>query len=38
MEDNPKFTMARLSLVSGLVGVLASGLAILGVRAAEEMR
>ena len=38
MEDNPKFTIARLSLVSGLVGVLASGLAILGVRAAEEMR
>ncbi|MCW5677098.1 MAG: arginine--tRNA ligase [Xanthobacteraceae bacterium] len=38
IEDNPKFTMARLSLVSGLVGVLASGLAILGVRAAEEMR
>jgi arginyl-tRNA synthetase len=38
MEDNPKFTMARLSLVSGLVGILASGLAILGVRAAEEMR
>jgi arginyl-tRNA synthetase len=38
MEDNPKFTIARLSLVKGLVGVLASGLAILGVRAAEEMR
>ena len=38
MEDNPKFTIARLSLVSGLVGVLASGLAILGVKAAEEMR
>jgi arginyl-tRNA synthetase len=38
MEDNPKSTIARLSLVQGLVGVLASGLAILGVRAAEEMR
>jgi arginyl-tRNA synthetase len=38
IEDNPKFTMARLSLVKGLTGVLASGLAILGVRAAEEMR
>lgn len=38
IEDNAKFTMARLSLVSGLTGVLASGLAILGVRAAEEMR
>ena len=38
IEDNPKFTIARLSLVSGLVGVLASGLAILGVKAAEEMR
>ena len=38
IEDNPKFTIARLSLVGGLVGVLASGLAILGVKAAEEMR
>jgi arginyl-tRNA synthetase len=38
IEDNPSLTVARLSLVQGLVGVLASGLAILGVRAAEEMR
>ncbi len=38
IEDNPSLTIARLSLVQGLVGVLASGLAILGVRAAEEMR
>jgi arginyl-tRNA synthetase len=38
IEDNPTLTVARLSLVQGLVGVLASGLAILGVRAAEEMR
>jgi len=38
MEDNAKFTIARLSLVQGLVAILASGLAILGVRAVEEMR
>ncbi len=38
IEDNPRLTTARLSLVHGLVAVLASGLAILGVRAAEEMR
>lgn len=38
MEDNAKFTIARLSLIRGLVAVLASGLAILGVRAVEEMR
>jgi arginyl-tRNA synthetase len=38
IEDNPSLTLARLSLVQGLVTALASGLAILGVRAAEEMR
>jgi arginyl-tRNA synthetase len=38
IEDNPSLTLARLSLVQGLVVTLASGLAILGVRAAEEMR
>jgi arginyl-tRNA synthetase len=38
IEDNTRLTLARLSLVHGLVAVLASGLAILGVRAAEEMR
>jgi arginyl-tRNA synthetase len=38
IEDNPRLTSARLSLVHGLVAVLAAGLAILGVRAAEEMR
>jgi arginyl-tRNA synthetase len=38
IEDNPRLTLARLSLVYGLVAVLAAGLAILGVRAAEEMR
>jgi arginyl-tRNA synthetase len=38
IEDNPRLTLARLSLVHGLVAVLAAGLAILGVRAAEEMR
>jgi arginyl-tRNA synthetase len=30
--------MARLSLVQGIVTVLASGLALLGVEAPEEMR
>ena len=38
IEDNPRLTVARLSLIQGIVSVLASGLAILGVRAAEEMR
>ncbi len=36
--DDPEITLARLALVRGVVGVLASGLKILGVRAVEEMR
>ena len=36
--DDPKITMARLALVQGVVTVLASGLALLGVEAPEEMR
>jgi arginyl-tRNA synthetase len=36
--DDPPLTMARLTLVYGIVLVLASGLAILGVGAPEEMR
>jgi arginyl-tRNA synthetase len=36
--DDPQITMARLALVQGVVTVLASGLALLGVEAPEEMR
>jgi arginyl-tRNA synthetase len=36
--DDPQLTLARLALVQGVVGVLASGLALLGVEAPEEMR
>jgi arginyl-tRNA synthetase len=36
--DDREITLARLALVQGVVGVLASGLKILGVRAPEEMR
>ena len=36
--DDPQITMARLALVQGIVTVLASGLALLGVAAPEEMR
>jgi arginyl-tRNA synthetase len=36
--DDPQMTMARLALVQGVVTVLASGLALLGVEAPEEMR
>jgi arginyl-tRNA synthetase len=38
MPDDPIVTMARAALVHGVAAVLASGLAILGVRAPEEMR
>jgi arginyl-tRNA synthetase len=38
MFDDPQMTLARLALVQGVVGVLASGLALLGVGAPEEMR
>jgi arginyl-tRNA synthetase len=36
--DDPQITMARLALVQGVVTVIASGLALLGVDAPEEMR
>ncbi len=38
IQDDPKLTLARLALVQGVVTVLASGLALLGVEAPEEMR
>lgn len=38
MPDDPILTVARAALVQGVATVLASGLAILGVRAPEEMR
>ena len=38
IENDPDTTMARLALVQGIVTVLASGLALLGVEAPEEMR
>ncbi|MBN8958961.1 MAG: arginine--tRNA ligase [Rhizobiales bacterium] len=36
--DDPTITAARLALVQGIVNVLASGLALLGVEAPQEMR
>jgi arginyl-tRNA synthetase len=38
IEDDPDMTLARLALVQGVVTVLASGLAVLGVGAPDEMR
>ena len=38
IQNDPLMTMARLALVQGVVTVLASGLALLGVEAPEEMR
>jgi arginyl-tRNA synthetase len=38
IQNNPELTVARLALVQGVAGVLASGLALLGVTAPEEMR
>ena len=38
IQDDPQLTAARLALVQGIVTVLASGLAILGVGAPDEMR
>ena len=38
IQDDPETTKARLALVQGIVTVLASGLALLGVAAPEEMR
>jgi arginyl-tRNA synthetase len=38
IQNDPELTRARLALVEGIVIVLASGLALLGVEAPEEMR
>jgi arginyl-tRNA synthetase len=38
IQDDPQLTFARLALVQGIVTVLASGLASLGVGAPQEMR
>jgi arginyl-tRNA synthetase len=38
IRDDPQLTLTRLALVQGIVTVLASGLASLGVRAPQEMR
>jgi arginyl-tRNA synthetase len=38
IQNDPIMTMARLALVQGIITVLASGLALLGVEAPEEMR
>ena len=38
IQNDPETTTARLALVEGIVTVLASGLALLGVSAPEEMR
>jgi arginyl-tRNA synthetase len=38
IQNDPTITLARLAMVQGVVTVLASGLALLGVAAPEEMR
>ncbi len=38
IQNDPHMTLARLALVQGVVTVLASGLALLGVEAPQEMR
>jgi arginyl-tRNA synthetase len=38
IQNDPEMTMARLALAQGVVTVLASGLAVLGVGAPDEMR
>jgi arginyl-tRNA synthetase len=38
IQNDPQITAARLALVQGIVTVLASGLALLGVEAPDEMR
>ena len=38
IQNDPETTEARLALVQGIVTVLASGLALLGVEAPDEMR
>jgi arginyl-tRNA synthetase len=38
IQNDPQTTLARLALVQGIVTILASGLALLGVEAPDEMR
>jgi arginyl-tRNA synthetase len=38
IQNDPQITLARLALVQGVITILASGLALLGVEAPEEMR
>ncbi len=38
IQDDPETTIARLALIQGIVTILASGLALLGVEAPDEMR
>jgi len=38
IQNDPQLTLARLALLQGVVAVIASGLALLGVDAPEEMR
>jgi arginyl-tRNA synthetase len=38
IQNDAEVTIARLALVQGVVSVLASGLAVLGVHAPDEMR
>jgi arginyl-tRNA synthetase len=38
IQNDPEMTLARLALVQGIVTILASGLALLGVEAPDEMR
>jgi arginyl-tRNA synthetase len=38
IQNDPETTLARLALVQGIVTILASGLALLGVEAPDEMR
>jgi len=38
IQNDPELTLARLALVQGIVTILASGLALLGVDAPDEMR
>ncbi len=38
IQNDPEMTMARLAMVEGIVTILASGLALLGVEAPDEMR
>jgi arginyl-tRNA synthetase len=38
IQNDPQLTTARLALIQGVVAVLASGLALLGVEAPDEMR